>query len=64
MSDLKDLMNQVAQAAADSRYDRLRQDGGQRIIVGLGRSVLSKLLGFNQQACFTDPVVCLESQLK
>ena len=64
MSGAKDLMNRVLEAGAHPRYLRLRKDGGPRIIVGLGRSVLSKVLGFDHQACFSDPAVCLESQLK
>jgi uroporphyrinogen-III decarboxylase len=64
MFDIDRLIDQVQEAAAVRQNINLQSSMRPKIVVGLGRTVLSKVLGFNLRDWFFDPKVCLESQLK
>lgn len=64
MVDIHPLIDQVQEAAADKKYQHLQDSKQPKIVVGLGRSVLSKVLGFSLKDWFFEPELCLESQLK
>jgi len=64
MVDINRLLDQVQEAAADRKYANLLSSERTKIVVGLGRSVLSRVLGFDLKDWFFDSEVCLESQLK
>ena len=64
MVDIDRLIEQVKEAAADRKYANLLSAKRAKIVVGLGRSVLSNVLGFNLKDWFSDAKLCLESQLQ
>ena len=62
---MKDLFKEVLEAynSVENRK-KIENTSNAKIIVGMGRSLLSDVLGFSISDYFKDPSICLDSQLK
>ncbi len=62
---MQDLIGKVQEAYASNENQKKLNNREQfKIIIGLGRTVLSKVIGFSMNDYFIDSKTCLESQLK